>query len=193
METWRHATFKGVGDFNGTVVGVSINIVNLVPPLSGCFWELRKFYYHIHRRGLNKWLAGHGRAGMEPGAVLVQRIALLLIPCVPATIVQSYKARTSCQKDKATIVKAASGFQEYMVSSGWLLAFLLSFASQHGQRRHKSLALSILEVVVATACEQRDLGLVWDLSPPERAVRVLCQFLCAQAGFLLARVATQPR
>ena len=171
MDNWHHVSFTGPGKFNGTPVGVAANNCNLEPPLFGCLWEFRRFYYAVFGRDLSKWLLGHGRTGQDAGRDIVQRAAQVLVPGVPAVLVRSCKAQTHSKNPKDIGAKAAVAFQEHVVSSGWLLAITLSFASSHGQHKHKQKAFSLWEDVVATACGQRDVGTVWHILSPKYAGR----------------------
>lgn len=169
MESWHHLKFKGAGGFAGSLVGVATNNYNLVPPLSGCLWELRHFYYFIMSRDLHKWLSGHGRAGQETddrqraGTAQVQKVAQMLLYGVPAVLVPSSKSQARSLQLGSVRTGAVSGFQEHMVSSGWLLAFVLMFAHSRVQQKHKELAMLLFEDIVATACGQDDLGTVQHL------------------------------
>lgn len=164
MDSWHHLTFRGPGTFAGTLVGVATNNYDLVPPLSGCLWELRRFYYYIMRRPLHKWLSGHGR--QRGGNAIVQPIAQVLLYGVPAVLVLSSKTNGHSKQPGCVRDRAAFGFQEHMVSSGWLLAFVLSFANIRVLNKHKSIALSLFEDILATACGRDDLGIVQHLVSP---------------------------
>jgi len=166
MENWHHLAFKGQGVFAGQLVGLATNNNDLSPPLAGCLWELRRFYYHILTRDLHKWLSGKGRIANEAagrdstGEAMVQRIARLLLPGVPAVWVPSSKSQAGSKAPNSTSTTRALRFQEHMVSSGWLLAFVLSFATKNVSAKQKARALSLLEDIVATACGQDDIGTV---------------------------------
>lgn len=181
MDNWHHLAFKGQGTFSGQLVGVATNNHHLSPPLAGCLWEFRRFYYHVLSRPLHKWLFGHGRSTEEAdgrdgaGEAAVDKIACSLLPGVPAVLVRSSKAQAGPRACTSTSTPNAPVFQEHMVSSGWLLAFVLSFASRHTLAKHKATALSLLEDIVATACGQDDIGTVPHfVTMKHRAVRLWC-------------------
>lgn len=141
----------------------------------GCLWELRPFYYHLCKRPLHKWLAGHGRqddhrrlgGGVGAQAVLAaaERICPALRPCLALS--QRQQDARSHRRDSAptaglptdrpaparaaldgAAVSCRETFPETMVSLGWLLPFLLHFAVASVKATVQQAALNTLQTFV---------------------------------------------
>ena len=122
----------------------------LEPPYIGYLWEFRPFYYRIMTRAFCKWLAGSGRtsravsAQTEVGSAAVQLMAQRFLPNTPAIFVtQKRVGRNTVWKSKA--------HTQSMVSSSWLLAFVLATTARGGKLKVKTKAWAVLTAIVSFA------------------------------------------
>lgn len=164
-------------EFTGCSLEKTLSVVKtnneyMAPPYFGCLWELRPFYYHIMKRLMHKWIGGKGRATNEfearpgRGAAAVQMMAKAILPGIPCILEQRVgfpdaqkPGSTHNHKDKR--VKSAVP-QTSMVSSGWLLAFLLVPTAPGSRSTVRDKAMEAFEAVVSTVCS----GEGFSVAPP---------------------------
>lgn len=135
-----------------TLVTVNTRNEYMASPYFGCLWELRPFYYLILTRYMNKWIAGHGRVAgqVAGGPAIVQTMAKMFLSDTPAILVLSSKYKAAQQPRRE--LGRRDKWYGCMVSSGWLLAFVLSSTAGHCAVGVRVKAVKVFEAIVSTAC-----------------------------------------